>query len=139
MINFSRFLPLQTDQIDVRLKAVSLLGRLFALPGRHVAQEYRQLFSEFLKRFSDKAIEVRLAVIECAKACLEANPTGPEATDILGVYNFQPCGGFPQTFLLIDHHDVVSLQLGGLLEDQGEEEMEGIGRVSLYLLVLPER
>jgi sister-chromatid-cohesion protein PDS5 len=71
----------------VRLKAVSLLGRLFALPGRHVAQEYRQLFSEFLKRFSDKAIEVRLAVIECAKACLEANPTGPEAADILGGYN----------------------------------------------------
>ncbi|CAM6113881.1 unnamed protein product [Calypogeia fissa] len=78
---------LVTDQIDVRLKAVKLLGRLFALPGRHVAKEYRQLFSEFLKRFSDKAVEVRLAVIECAKACLEANPTGPEATDILAGLN----------------------------------------------------
>ncbi|KAL3693856.1 hypothetical protein R1sor_007507 [Riccia sorocarpa] len=43
---------LVTDQIDVRLKAVELLGRLFALPGQHVAQENKQLFSEFLKRFS---------------------------------------------------------------------------------------
>ncbi|BBN05523.1 sister chromatid cohesion protein PDS5 [Marchantia polymorpha subsp. ruderalis] len=74
---------LVTDQVDVRLKAVELLGRLFALSGQHVAQEYKQLFSEFLKRFSDKAVEVRLAVVACAKACLEANPSGPEATDIL--------------------------------------------------------
>ncbi|KAL2634564.1 hypothetical protein R1flu_006043 [Riccia fluitans] len=78
---------LVTDQIDVRLKAVELLGRLFALPGQHVAQEYKQLFSEFLKRFSDKAVEVRLAVVACAKACLEANPSGPEASDILAGLN----------------------------------------------------
>ncbi|KAL3693850.1 hypothetical protein R1sor_007501 [Riccia sorocarpa] len=74
---------LVTDQIDVRLKAVELLGRLFALPGQHVAQEYKQLFSEFLKRFSDKAVDVRLAMVACAKACLEANPSAPEASDIL--------------------------------------------------------
>lgn len=74
---------LQTDQVDVRLKAVELLGQLFALPGRHVAQEYRQLFSEFLKRFGDKAVEVRVAVVNCAKVCLEANPSGEQATEIL--------------------------------------------------------
>ncbi|CAM6002717.1 unnamed protein product [Sphagnum balticum] len=74
---------LLTDQVDVRLKAVQLLGRLFALPGRHVAQEYRLLFSEFLKRFGDKAVEVRIAVVRCAKVCLEANPSGLEASEIL--------------------------------------------------------
>jgi sister-chromatid-cohesion protein PDS5 len=77
---------LLTDQVDVRLKAVQLLGRLFALPGRHVAQEYRLLFSEFLKRFGDKAVEVRIAVVRCAKVCLEANPSGLEASEILGVF-----------------------------------------------------
>eukprot|EP01018_Ginkgo_biloba_P018620 Gb_23673 [translate_table: standard] len=74
---------LLTDQVDVRLKAVHLLGRLFALPGQHVAQEYRQLFAEFLKRFSDKTVEVRLAAAECAKECFLANPSGTEASEIL--------------------------------------------------------
>lgn len=74
---------LVSDQVDVRLKAVQLLGRLFALPGQHVAKEYRQLFSEFIKRFTDKAVEVRLAMIECVKACLKANPSESEATEIL--------------------------------------------------------
>lgn len=72
--------------MDVRLKAVELLGQLFALPGRHVAQEYRQLFSEFLKRFNDKVVEVRVAVVNCAKVCLEANPSGEQATEILGEF-----------------------------------------------------
>lgn len=74
---------LLTDQVDVRLKAVHLLGRLFALPGQHVAHEYHQLFAEFLKRLSDKSVEVRLAAVECAKECFLANPFGTEASEIL--------------------------------------------------------
>jgi len=74
---------LLTDQVDVRLKAVHLLGRLFALPGQHVAHEYHQLFAEFLKRLSDKTVEVRLAAVECAKECFLANPFGTEASEIL--------------------------------------------------------
>eukprot|EP00250_Pteridium_aquilinum_P017571 c23690_g1_i1 orf=2-3739(-) len=74
---------LVNDQVNVRLKAVRLLGRLFALPGQYVAKEYRQLFLEFLKRFTDKVAEVRLAMIDCAKDCLRANPSGNEATEIL--------------------------------------------------------
>ncbi|KAH9325840.1 hypothetical protein KI387_006018, partial [Taxus chinensis] len=72
-----------TDQVEIRLKAVQLLGRLFALPGRHVAQEYHQLFAEFLKRFSDKTVEIRLSAVECAKECFLANPSGNEASEIL--------------------------------------------------------
>lgn len=74
---------LVNDQVNVRLKAVRLLGRLFALPGQHVAKEYRQLFLEFLKRFTDKVADVRLTMIDCAKDCLRANPSGNEAAEIL--------------------------------------------------------
>ncbi|XXG74106.1 hypothetical protein AAC387_Pa07g2909 [Persea americana] len=74
---------LLTDQVDVRIKAVNLLGRLFSVPGHHVANEYRQLFVEFLKRFSDKSVEVRLGAVECAKTCYMVNPSGTEAIEVL--------------------------------------------------------
>lgn len=67
----------------MRLKAVALLGRLFSHPSRQFAQEYPVVFSEFLKRFSDKVVEVRVAVVNCAKSFLEANPTGEQANEIL--------------------------------------------------------
>ncbi|XP_058091316.1 sister chromatid cohesion protein PDS5 homolog B [Magnolia sinica] len=74
---------LLTDQVDVRIKAVHLVGKLFALPGHHFAHEYRQLFVEFLKRFSDKSAEVRVSAVECSKACYMANPSGTEAIELL--------------------------------------------------------
>ncbi|KAL5704355.1 hypothetical protein ACHQM5_022795 [Ranunculus cassubicifolius] len=74
---------LLTDQVDVRIKAVNLLGKLFALPGQHVVQQYRQLFVEFLKRFSDKSAEVRISALQCAKACYPAIPSGTETLEIL--------------------------------------------------------
>jgi len=77
---------LQKDKLHVRLKAVQLLGRLFALPGRQFAQEYPSLFSDFLKRFSDKVVDVRVAVINSAKFFLEANSTGEQAAQIIGEF-----------------------------------------------------
>ncbi|PIA47377.1 hypothetical protein AQUCO_01400210v1 [Aquilegia coerulea] len=74
---------LLTDQVDVRIKAVNLLGKLFALPGHHVVQEYRQLFVEFLKRFSDKSAEVRISALQCAKVCYTAIMSGTEAPELL--------------------------------------------------------
>ncbi|XP_010242780.1 PREDICTED: sister chromatid cohesion protein PDS5 homolog A isoform X2 [Nelumbo nucifera] len=74
---------LLTDQVDVRIKSVNLLGKLFALPEHHVAQQYRQLFFEFLKRFSDKSSEVRIAALQCAKACYMANSSGTESLEVL--------------------------------------------------------
>ncbi|KAI5435193.1 hypothetical protein KIW84_021856 [Lathyrus oleraceus] len=35
---------LSADQVDVRLKAVNLVGKLFALPEHHVAQKFHDLF-----------------------------------------------------------------------------------------------
>ncbi|XP_059630755.1 sister chromatid cohesion protein PDS5 homolog B isoform X2 [Cornus florida] len=74
---------LLTDQVDVRIKAVNLFARLLALPGLHIAQQYRHLFVEFLKRFSDKSPEVRQSAISCAKAFYMTNPSKTESDEIL--------------------------------------------------------
>ncbi|XP_068663367.1 sister chromatid cohesion protein PDS5 homolog B isoform X2 [Aristolochia californica] len=74
---------LLTDQVDVRIKAVHLLGRLFALSQFRAVKEYHQLFLEFLKRFSDKSVEVRISAIGCARIIYMANPTGMEAVEVL--------------------------------------------------------
>lgn len=74
---------LQTDQVDVRIRAMNLTGKLLALPDHHVVQRYPNLFVEFLKRFSDKSAEVRVCALQCAKACYLANPSGTEAFEIL--------------------------------------------------------
>ena len=74
---------LQTDQVDVRIKAVNLVGKLFALPKRHVAQHYRDLFLEFLKRFSDKSVEVRVSALQCVKAFYMASPSGTESHEVI--------------------------------------------------------
>ncbi|XP_038716130.1 sister chromatid cohesion protein PDS5 homolog A isoform X1 [Tripterygium wilfordii] len=74
---------LLTDQVDVRIKAVNLIGRLFALPEQHFAQNYRSLFVEFLKRLSDKSAEVRISAIRCAKTCYISNPTASDSHEVL--------------------------------------------------------
>ncbi|XP_058218154.1 sister chromatid cohesion protein PDS5 homolog B isoform X2 [Rhododendron vialii] len=74
---------LLADQVDVRIKAVKFIGRLLALPGRHLAHEYHQLFLEFTKRFSDKSAEVRLGAISCAKAFYMTYSSGTEALEVL--------------------------------------------------------
>ncbi|XVF64578.1 hypothetical protein PTKIN_Ptkin09bG0180000 [Pterospermum kingtungense] len=74
---------LMTDQVDVRIKAVNLIGKLILRPEYHLAQRYRALFVEFLKRFSDKSSEVRVTALQCAKACCLANPSGIESLELL--------------------------------------------------------
>lgn len=74
---------LMVDQIDVRMKALHLTKKLFAMPGHQIAQQYRAFFSEFLNRFVDKSSEVRLYVISCAKFFYMNNPSGAEALEVL--------------------------------------------------------
>ncbi|XP_008805490.2 sister chromatid cohesion protein PDS5 homolog A isoform X2 [Phoenix dactylifera] len=74
---------LLTDKLDVRLKAVQLLGDLFALPGVSISESFQPLFSEFLKRLTDRVVEVRISVIEHLKHCLISNPSRPEAPQII--------------------------------------------------------
>ncbi|KAE8694757.1 esterase-like [Hibiscus syriacus] len=72
----------QTDQVDARIKAVNLIGKLILCPEYRVAQRYHVLFVEFLKRFADKSSEVRVAALQCAKACCLANPSGIESLEL---------------------------------------------------------
>ncbi|XP_010063388.2 sister chromatid cohesion protein PDS5 homolog A [Eucalyptus grandis] len=74
---------LLTDQVDVRIKAVSLIGKLFSVPGCRAAQNYHDLFVEFLNRFSDKSVEVRVTALQCVKDFCTANPTGGELHEVL--------------------------------------------------------
>ncbi|KAL1186925.1 hypothetical protein V6Z11_A01G212100 [Gossypium hirsutum] len=74
---------LMTDQVDVRIKAVNLIGKLLLRPEYRVAQRYHALYLEFLKRFADKSSEVRVAALQCAKACCLANPSGIESLELL--------------------------------------------------------
>ncbi|GLJ16335.1 hypothetical protein SUGI_0276270 [Cryptomeria japonica] len=78
---------LLTDQLDVRLSSVKLLGRLFAIPGHPLPELFQPLFAEFLKRFTDKDVEVRLSVVEHVKECLLSNPFRHEAADIISALN----------------------------------------------------
>ncbi|KAH9609835.1 hypothetical protein KSS87_019300 [Heliosperma pusillum] len=75
--------PLQTDQVDIRIKAVSLIGRLLAVHKAHDFHGYHDLFVELLKRFSDKSADVRISVIHAVKRCYLANPSGIESHKVL--------------------------------------------------------
>ncbi|KAH0855420.1 hypothetical protein HID58_008034 [Brassica napus] len=74
---------LLTDQVDVRIKALNLAGRIFAQPNHCSGEIYRDLFVEFLRRFSDKSAEVRMAALKCGKQCYLANPSGNKASGVL--------------------------------------------------------
>lgn len=74
---------MQTDQLDTRLKAVGLVGDLFSLPGHTISESYLPIFSEFLKRLTDRAVEIRLSVLEHVKNCLLSDPSRAEASQII--------------------------------------------------------
>ncbi|KAF2306079.1 hypothetical protein GH714_011216 [Hevea brasiliensis] len=74
---------LLTDQLDVRLKAVGLVGDLSALPGSAISGAFQPIFSEFLKRLADRGVEVRMSVLERVKTCLLSNPFRAEASQII--------------------------------------------------------
>ncbi|XP_057513185.1 sister chromatid cohesion protein PDS5 homolog A-like isoform X2 [Actinidia eriantha] len=74
---------LLTDQLDTRLKAVRLVGDLFALPGSAFSEPFQPIFLEFLKRLTDRVVEVRMSVLDRAKICLLSNPFRSEAPQII--------------------------------------------------------
>ncbi|XP_062228684.1 sister chromatid cohesion protein PDS5 homolog A-like [Phragmites australis] len=74
---------LLADQVDIRSKAVELLGEIFSLPGAPILESFKSLFAEFLKRLTDRVVEIRVSVIEHLKRCLMSNPSRPEAPEII--------------------------------------------------------
>ncbi|XP_022967040.1 sister chromatid cohesion protein PDS5 homolog A-like isoform X1 [Cucurbita maxima] len=74
---------LLTDQLDTRVKAVGLVGDLFSLPGSSISEVFQPVFSEFLKRLTDRVVEVRMSVLVHVKSCLLSNPLRDEASEII--------------------------------------------------------
>ncbi|CAL4960254.1 unnamed protein product [Urochloa decumbens] len=74
---------LLSEQVDIRLEAVHLIGRLLALSNLQFGHENESVFVEFLRRFSDKSAEVRIAAIDSAKACYMDKSSRDEARKIL--------------------------------------------------------
>lgn len=75
---------MQTDQLEVRLKAVRLVGDLFSIPGHAITEPFQPVFSEFLKRLTDRAVEIRMSVLELVKNFLLSNPSRSESPQIIG-------------------------------------------------------
>ncbi|KAK8944554.1 hypothetical protein KSP39_PZI007591 [Platanthera zijinensis] len=74
---------LLADKLEIRLKAVQLLGDLFALSGIPVSESFQPLFKEFVKRLTDRAVDVRVSVIGHLKNCLILSTARPEASLII--------------------------------------------------------
>ncbi|TVU36377.1 hypothetical protein EJB05_18310 [Eragrostis curvula] len=74
---------LLSDQVDIRLEAVHLIGKLLAFSNLRFGQDNKLVFIEFLKRFSDKSAEVRIAAINAAKVCYMNVLSGNAAQEIL--------------------------------------------------------
>ena len=73
----------QTGESNVLLNCVNLVGRLLSIPCP-LSEEFQPLVVEFLKRFGDKAVDVRLAMVEHGKECLLSNPFRPDTPYIIG-------------------------------------------------------
>ncbi|GER37526.1 sister chromatid cohesion protein pds5 [Striga asiatica] len=74
---------LLSDQVEIRMKAVSLVGNLFALPKSTISEAFEPVFSEFLKRLTDRVVDVRMSVLHYVKTCLLENPFRGEAHQII--------------------------------------------------------
>ncbi|XP_040962534.1 uncharacterized protein [Gossypium hirsutum] len=67
------------DLLDTRLRAVRLVGSLFALPGANICEASQPIFSEFFMRLTGRVVDVRMSVLEHVKICLLSDPSRPEA------------------------------------------------------------
>ncbi|KAF8117115.1 hypothetical protein N665_0012s0121 [Sinapis alba] len=74
---------LLADELETRLRVVGLVGELFSLPGRAISEEFSSIFSEFLKRLTDRVVEVRMIILDHIKNCLLADPSRAEASQII--------------------------------------------------------
>ncbi|XP_011628282.1 sister chromatid cohesion protein PDS5 homolog A isoform X1 [Amborella trichopoda] len=115
---------LLTDQLDVRLKSVNLLGRLFALPGHVISQAYLPLFSEFLKRLTDRVVEVRISVVEHVKECLLSNPFRTEAPEIISALSAR----------LLDYDENVRKEVVAAICDVANSSLKSIPTETIRLV-----
>lgn len=71
---------LQAEDESIRLKAVKLLGRLFASQYANYGTDFSRNFREFLGRFVDVSSQVRLEMVDCGSLIMKRKPLLREAT-----------------------------------------------------------
>ncbi|KAI3718580.1 hypothetical protein L6452_19457 [Arctium lappa] len=120
----SRIVPyltreLQTDNVDLRLKAVRLVGDLFSLQGSTIPQTFHPIFLEFLKRLNDKVIEVQMSVLERVKLCLSSDPFRAEAPQLVAALcdRLLDCDESIRKQVVAVISDVASLELSSVSAD----------------------
>ncbi|RZC54499.1 hypothetical protein C5167_013360 [Papaver somniferum] len=118
---------LLAEQVDVRIKAVKLLGKLFVASKGDIACDYTQLFSEFFRRFSDKSVEVRVTALQCATACYLSNPA--KSVNVLDIVKGR----------LLDFDDKVRTQAVITLCDLFKSNLECIPQSSELILKVTDR
>ncbi|XP_028754953.1 sister chromatid cohesion protein PDS5 homolog B-A isoform X2 [Neltuma alba] len=74
---------LLTDHLETRLKAVSLVGDIISRPASSIPEVFQPIFSAFLKRLTDRVVEVRMSVLEHVKSSLLSDPFRAEAPEII--------------------------------------------------------
>lgn len=62
---------------------MNLVGDIISLPGSSIPEAFQSIFSEFLKRLTDRVVDVRMSVLEHVKNCLLLNPFRAEAPQII--------------------------------------------------------
>nr|GEV61445.1 sister chromatid cohesion protein PDS5 homolog B-like isoform X1 [Tanacetum cinerariifolium] len=115
---------LQTDKIDLRLKAVKLVGELFALQGSAISQTFDPIFREFLKRLTDKVVKVRMLVLEHVKLCLLSDPFRAEAPKLIGAL----CDG------LLDEDESIRKQAVAVVADVASVELSSVSVDTIKLV-----
>ncbi|XP_024988327.1 sister chromatid cohesion protein PDS5 homolog B-like isoform X2 [Cynara cardunculus var. scolymus] len=110
---------LQTDNVELRLKAVRLVGDLFSLQGSTIPQSFHPVFLEFLKRSNDKVIEVQMSVLERVKLCLSSDPFRAEAPQLVAALSDRllDCDESIRKQAVAVVSDVASLELSSISAD----------------------
>lgn len=62
---------------------MNLVGDIIALPKSSIAEAFKPVLSEFLKRLTDSDFGVRMSVLEHVKKSLLSNPHRDEAPQII--------------------------------------------------------
>ncbi|KAL4585339.1 hypothetical protein LXL04_009957 [Taraxacum kok-saghyz] len=115
---------LLADRIDIRSKAVKFVGDLFSIKGSTIPQTFHPLFLEFLNKFTDKVVEIRMSVIEHAKICLLSDPSRTEAQQLIAALSDR----------LSDDDESIRKQVVGVISDVASLDLSSISSETIKLL-----
>ncbi|XP_076934449.1 sister chromatid cohesion protein PDS5 homolog A-like, partial [Bidens hawaiensis] len=115
---------LLADKVDLRLKAVRLVGDLFAGQKSTIPKTFNPLFTEFLKRFSDDKVEVRMSVLEKVQLGLLSDPFRAEASKLLAAIRDR----------LLDDDESIRKQAVAVVLDVASHELSSVSSDTIKLV-----